>query len=43
MTTLVGDAIKIVLGNKDFLVVLAGLTISLSIVFTIIAAWKYKE
>jgi hypothetical protein len=43
MTTIIGDALMIVLGNKDVLVVVSAFTISLSLLYAILMAWKYKH
>jgi hypothetical protein len=43
MTTVLGEAFFIILGNKDFLVLVAAFLIALSLLYAILASWKYKR
>jgi hypothetical protein len=43
MTTVLGEAFFLLLGNKDFLIVIAAYTTALSLLYAILASWKYKR
>lgn len=43
METILGDALKIILGNPDVQIIGAVFSIGIAIMYTLIAAWKYIE
>lgn len=42
-TTLLGDALMLVIGNHDFLKVCAVFTLSVSLLFAAVYSWKHIE
>jgi hypothetical protein len=43
MTTIIGEALMVILGNQDVLVIVSAFIISLSLLYVILKAWKYKH
>lgn len=43
MTTILGESFFLILGNKDFLVLVAAFLTVLSLLYAILASWKYKR